>query len=115
MTHDEALKIRSEILNNTCNKDSKYFGFIHHYLASGSSYEQYMFVHNSILDQSTHLAITICLFSKTKEWTMNVGVKMVHVDDLLDTIELSACGLSFIDYIELKQEAIDIATKRGWL
>ena len=46
---------------------------------------------------------------------MNVGVKMVHVDDLLDTIELSACGLSFIDYTELKQEAIDIATKRGWL
>lgn len=46
---------------------------------------------------------------------MNVSVKMVHVDDLLDTIELSACGLSFIDYTKLKQEAIDIAAKRGWL
>lgn len=115
MTQDETLNIRSEILNNIGNKESKYFGFIHHHLTSGGSYEQYMFVHNSILDQSTHLAITICLCSKTKEWTMNVSVKMVHVDDLLDTIELSACGLSFIDYTKLKQEAIDIAAKRGWL
>lgn len=114
MTHDEALEIRSEILNNIGNEDSKYLGFIHHHHFQ-SDYEQYMFVHNSILDQSTHLAITICLCSKTKEWTMNVGVKMVHVDELLDTIELSACGLSFIDYTELKQEAIDIAAKRGWL
>lgn len=113
MTHDEALKMRGEILNNIGNKDSKYFGFIHHHLQGG--YEQYMFIHNSILDKSTNLAITICLCSTIKEWTMNVGVKMVHVDDLLDTIELSACGLSFIDYTELKQEAIDIATKRGWL
>lgn len=113
MTHNEALSIRSEILNNIGNEDSKYFGFIYHHFQGGE--EQYMFVHNSILDQSTHLAITICLCSKTKEWTMNVGAKMVHVDDLLDTIELSACGLSFIDYTELKQEAIDIATKRGWL
>ena len=46
---------------------------------------------------------------------MNVSVKMVHVDDLLDTIELSACGLSFIVYTKLKQEAIDIAAKSGWL